>query len=296
MYSEKLAQVKINAKPEIVSAVKSANTEANLRGLIQKYHLHIDKAEEAFSALMLLCYGAINSSECFRIIHEMQIISDIEFVNFIQEINQQILNPIQDEIKKSVLRPQQEIEKSYDESLQDVSVAKEQNIEDFFESIGLNPDGSEKETYEEMMARIDKEVEDEITLEIQAELAEEARKKAEQEKIELENKQKINTDFEHDLDLDSIPKTQAPTYNAEHLLPEINTDDYVSQKPKNVTQDKYSELSDNLDEEDLKDAKQNSLNALDFIQSRATGDIALRPEPKKSVGADYIKDPYRESL
>lgn len=287
MYSEKLAKTKIEADPKMGAILKSVNTEANLRALVEKYKLHIDKSEEVFSALMLLCYGSITSNECFNAIHEMNVVPDVLFVDFIQDINQKILNPIQDEIKKGVTKDADTIEESYQNSLNNTSVEDDENIEEFFESLGLNPDGSHKETDEEMLARIDREVEEEINKEIEAELAEEERLKNEQSLI----KKEIKT-FDHDIDLDNIPKSSTPTYNTEHLLPETKFEDEV---PKQNKQEPI--IKELFDKEDaVLETPQTNSGSIDFIQSRANGTIALKPEPKKNIDQSYIKDPYREQL
>lgn len=284
MYSEKLKQFKASANPTTIAKIEGVGTEEALRKLIAKYHIHIDLAEEAFSALTLMCYGAMSTSECFNAVHSIGAVGDTDFVKFIQDVNENILKPLQDEVQKEVVKNDEKIESDYEKSLNSTSESDEQAIEDFFESIGLNPDGTHKESVEETLARIDKEVEDEIEAEIKAEMAAEAQKQALAEKQNSAQPKETNN-FTHDIDLDNIPKSTASTYN-------LVKQSISEQEEDQVTTPQQEDLP-----EDINSVKNNSL---DFIESRAAGNIKLKPEPKNTDENDtekkYFKDPYHEDL
>lgn len=283
MYSEKLKQFKTTVSPETIVKIENAGTEDALRKLIAKYHIHIDLAEEAFSALMLMCYGALSSSECFNAIHSIGAVNDTDFVKFIQDVNEIVLKPLQNNVKAEVVQKETASENQYDKKLNDSPVEDEQPIEEFFESLGLNPDGSPKESAEETLARIEKEAEAEVEAEIRAEMEEKAKKQTSVEPVH-ENKPTPLKSLEHDIDLDDIPKSTVNTYN------------FVRQNDEPLqTKIEAEPVANEAVVENIDTVKNNSL---DFIESKAVGNINLKPEPATPSAGEksYYKDPYHESL
>lgn len=264
MYTEKLAQIKNTFDPKIILAVSSVDTENNLRKIIEKYHIHADVAGEAYSVLMLLAYGVMGSNECFNIINNLHAVNTDDFANFISDINAQVLTPIQNQLRKEVEQKINKPVQTYDENL--ITPAKKNTttevVNDLSGTEDNNNDDDHDETAEEILARIDKEVEDEIAAEIEAEMAQEAvekeRQKAEAEMIEKQ-KNVITADF----DLDVIPKTDVPT---------------------------YAHTQNSIVEEKNEPVKNSQSSLTNFIEAKATGNIVSINDK------NYIRDPYHEEL
>lgn len=285
MYSEKLAQLKTTLDQKTMLAVSSANTDAGLRKIIEKYHIHIDVANEVYSVLMLLCYGAINTNEGFTIINNMQAVSVNDFANFIQEVNTQILNPIQNKLKEVVISNENKAQNKYDFNLINPTPEASSNLGNTTTDDDL--DDETDETAEEILARIDKEVDAEIDAEIMAEMAEEARQKAEAE-LKAQQLAKQDTAMSKaqntatrdqgkmnnvDLDLDAIPKTTANTYI--HAQPVSN----------------YGADSEMVIENIGDEVGEPKPSTADFLQAKANGGIISKTETKT-----YHKDPYHEEI
>lgn len=326
MYSEKLKQAKQTVDQKIILAVLNAGTDAELRKLIEKYHIHLDVAEEAFSVLMLMCYGVISSSECFNIINDMHVVKTDDFANFIMDINLHVLKTIQEKIRYNVVNIENEVQQKYDDKLINPTP------EDIQQSVAEVVEENE-ETAEEILARIEKEANDEVDEEMRQRQELEAKKEAEikevedlrlaeEKKIEEEagkefdampavnildeefeengeteanitqdatNKQMAQTQnyITADLDLDMIPKTPVSTY--------IHTNDGIHDEPTEVLSS--TEIVATPVTSVPTDKPQTSL---DFIQSKASGNIASTTEkatPAQNQDLkNYMKDPYHEEL
>lgn len=269
MYSEKLAQTKASLDPKILLAVSNVKTEDSLRAIIEKYHIRIDMAQEFFAAIMLLSYGAIESDECLASIKASHAVPEAFFPNLVQDVNTEILNPIQEKLKadsiinkpgaaqSNILDP---LEDEVDENLQQ-AIARKHEIDEHFE------------TAEETLARIDREVAAEIDAEIDAEIMKLAQAESEAEAAryaEQKSMAKTQNKITADLNLDEIPKSEAATYIHRPLYREEAAveDLSVSTAPIN--------------------------NSLDFIQSKASGNM---PSTTNSASTkSYVKDPYKEEL
>ncbi len=325
MYSEKLAQIKQTVDQKTILAVLNANTENELRKLIQKYHIHIDVAEESFSVLMLMCYGAISSSDCFNIINDMHVVKNEDFASFITDINTNILKTIQEKIKYAVVNTENTTQQTYDNKLINPSDDEiKQSVDDAVDE--------DIETAEEILARIEKEANEEVDAEMRQKevefkkaeelrLAEEKRieeeaskefdampavsilddeteggedseTKIEANKIQdITNKQMAQTQNQitADLDLDMVPRTPVNTY--------IHTNDGLTDRP--AEQEIKTEVAPQTQTVHNPDTNKAD-TSLSFIESKASGQIASTTDGKNTTpGQDlknYMKDPYHEEL
>lgn len=264
MYTEKLAQIKNTFDPKIILAVSNVDTENNLRKIIEKYHIHTDIAGEAYSVLMLLAYGVMGSNECFNIINNLRAVNTDDFANFISDINEKVLNPIQNHLRNEVEQKVNKPVQTYDDNL--ITPAEKNTATEVVNDISgtedNNNDDDHDETAEEILARIDKEVEDEIAAEIEAEMAAEAVEK-ERQKAEAEMLEKQKNVITADLDLDEIPKTDIPT---------------------------YTHTQNSIVESKNEPAKNSQNSLMNFIEAKATGNIVSTNDK------NYTRDPYHEEL
>lgn len=326
MYSEKLAQFKKTVDQKTILAVLNANTENELRKLIQKYHIHIDVAEEAFSVLMLMCYGAVSSSDCFNIINDMKVVKNEDFANFITDINVNILKTIQEKIKSSIVSNENMPQQSYDEKLVNpTSYEIKQSVFDTMEE--------STETAEEILARIEKEANEEVDEEIRQRQQIEAQKAKEVEELRLVQDKKIEEEagkefdalpeldileqeledlateeasikqdatnkqmaqtqnqITADIDLDMVPKTSVNTYIHTNMPTDEPIEVVTPQAPNPITES----MTQSVEHQD------EQLNtSLSFIESKASGQIVSSTDTKNPPNQDsknYMKDPYHEEL
>lgn len=329
MYSEKLAQIKQTVDQKTILAVLNANTENELRKLIQKYHIHIDVAEEAFSVLMLMCYGAISSSECFNIINSMHVVQDSDFAAFITDINVNILKTIQEKIKNSVIQNETSVQNLYDEKIINPTTAE---IE---QSVFEEPE-EEVESAEEILARIEKEANEEVEAEMRARqeaLTEKEVELKKQEELRLAEEKRIEEEASKEFDAmpgvnildqeideegdseaqieankiqDLTNKQMAQSQNQItadldlDILPKtpvntyIHTNNTIEQDPAPIV----SQPTTLEQAQPINDTGSNKADAmLNFIESKASGNIASTTENTNSPSAkNYMKDPYHEEL
>jgi hypothetical protein len=330
MYSEKLAQFKQTVDQKTILAVLNANTENELRKLIQKYHIHIDVAEEAFSVLMLMCYGAISSSDCFNIINDMHVVSDQDFANFITDININILKTIQEKIKYTVVSTESIPRQQYENKL--INPTNDEIKQSVIDAIDENV-----ESAEEILARIEREANEEVDAEMRKRQEAQAQKEATLKKAdELRLAEERRIEEEASKEFDAMPAIDIlgdeSDEESEGEISEVNkiqdvTNTKMAQTQNQITADldldilpktpvsTYMHTNNNLVDapqqvapsnsmpeqpEAISTSANNSGASLSFIESKATGQIASTTDSKNTSPSqnlnNYMKDPYHEEL
>src|SRR5574343_10329 len=228
-------------KDIIEEAILNADVFKNFQEISSKYRIRPDISGDIMDEILSFLHNEISADDFASYIKNLEGLTEEEKVSFVKDVSEKITYLVLKEKEQLLedMRMEKIVEQEYEKSKNLAS-----DNEDFWK-----PEYTEEE--------IDREIEEELRKEMEFESKREAR-----QEVEQEYKKQKTVSFEHDIDLDNIPKTQTATYGidkqkAGEPIGSETLQKEVQKETEHVVQNK----TPNKTEEAFK------TNSLDFIQS-----------------------------